>query len=139
MGNQQSVIQKCNFEDIQNIINKKDCILINTLNSQEQDCLIQGTILSSVEERVINDLLQKSNDVQIFIYGRNNNDSSIYDKYNQLIELGIKNIFVYCGGLFEWLCLQDIYGDDEFPTTCKQIDILRYKPVSHYNKLYLTN
>jgi hypothetical protein len=32
------------------------------------------------------------------------------------------------GGLFEWLMLQDIYGSDEFPTTKKELDILKYKP-----------
>jgi len=30
--------------------------------------------------------------------------------------------------LFEWLLLQDIYGYDEFPTTIKVLDILKYKP-----------
>ena len=139
MGSQQSILQKCNFEDIQSIINKQNSILINTLGNNEQLCLIKGTIQSHIEEKVINDILQNGNDTQIFIYGKNNNDSSIYDKYNQLNELGIKNIFIYCGGLFEWLCLQDIYGDDEFPTTSKELDILKYKPTSHYNKLYLTN
>ena len=38
MGGQQSIIQKCNFEDIQNIINKKNSILINTLSNNHQDC-----------------------------------------------------------------------------------------------------
>ena len=42
-------------------------------------------------------------------------------------ELGFKNIYVYIGGIFEWLLLQDIYGDEQFPTTIKIIDILKYK------------
>ena len=29
--------------------------------------------------------------------------------------------------MFEWLCLQDIYGSDSFPTTQKELDILKYK------------
>jgi len=40
--------------------------------------------------------------------------------------LGFLNIYVYLGGIFEWLLLQDIYGDEEFPTTSKIIDILKY-------------
>jgi hypothetical protein len=37
-------------------------------------------------------------------------------------------VFVYPGGLFEWLMLQDIYGQNDFPTTKKELDILRFKP-----------
>jgi hypothetical protein len=48
-------------------------------------------------------------------------------KYNQLKSLGFYNVFIYTGGLFEWLMLQDIYGDNEFPTSKKEIDILKYK------------
>ena len=114
MGGQQSIIQKCNFEDIQNIIGKKQCVLINTLSTKQQDCLIKGTIDSSIEEKVINDILQNPDDIQIFIYGKNNNDNTIYEKYKQLSELGIKNMYVYCGGLFEWLCLQDITEKTNF-------------------------
>ena len=30
--------------------------------------------------------------------------------------------------MFEWLLLQDIYGTKEFPTTKKELEILKYKP-----------
>ena len=139
MGSQQSIIQKCNFEDIQTVIKENNSILINTLKTNEQNCLIKGTIKPDVEEKIINDLLSNSGETNIFIYGKNYNDNSIYEKYRQLSELGIKNIFVYCGGLFEWLCLQDIYGDDVFPTTIKELDFLKFKPVSAFKQLYLTN
>jgi hypothetical protein len=46
-------------------------------------------------------------------------------------------LYVYIGGLFEWLLLQDIYGDEEFPTTAKIIDILKYKGTSHIS--YISN
>ena len=42
--------------------------------------------------------------------------------------LGFQNVYLYMGGMFEWLLLQDIYGIDEFPTTNKFLDILYYKP-----------
>ena len=42
--------------------------------------------------------------------------------------IGFKNVFIYNGGLFEWLLLQDIYGEDNFPTTKHILDILKYKP-----------
>ena len=30
--------------------------------------------------------------------------------------------------MFEWLLLQDIYGEKDFPTTKPEMDILKYKP-----------
>ena len=33
-------------------------------------------------------------------------------KYEQLIKLGFRNVYIYPGGMFEWLCLQDIYSND---------------------------
>ena len=43
------------------------------------------------------------------------------------------------GGIFEWLLLQDIYGDDQFKTTSRELDILKYKPISTFKTLYLTD
>ena len=129
MGN--IIPKKINFEDIQLICKKQRhfFIIINTLESNEQKCLIQGTILADKEENTINELIQnKSFHITIVIYGRNCQDEEkIIKKYKQLQKLGFKNIYIYCGGLFEWLLLQDIYGVDEFPTTFKENDILKYK------------
>lgn len=62
------------------------------------------------------------------VYGKNCNDEKIYEKEEQLRKLGFSNTFIYTGGLFEWLMLQDIYGNSEFPTTSYDLDILKYKP-----------
>lgn len=129
MGNTQS-IQKINYEDIQHIIkNPESYLLINTLNENEQSCLIPNTICIQQEESLINKLIHMGNkEIKIIIYGRNSNDEYIYKKYNQLNSLGFYNIYLYTGGLFEWLMLQDIYGDQDFPTTNKELNILKYKP-----------
>jgi hypothetical protein len=130
MGNSQSTSIKINYEDIQYILkNPEGHILINTLSNSEQNCLIPNTIAPVQEETMINSFLQKRiKEIRIVIYGRNSNDDKIYEKYNQLIKLGFHNIFLYTGGMFEWLMLQDIYGFNEFPTTSKQLDFLKYKP-----------
>lgn len=139
MGNQPS-IQRLNFEDIQDTIkNKNKYIIINTLSISEQMCLIPNTIDINNEESVINNLVSQNNSREIIIYGKNSNDMTIYDKYEQLAKLGFRNIYVYPGGIFEWLCLQDIYSDELFPTTKKELDILKYKPNSKLNKFYITN
>ena len=129
MGNSQSSSIKINFEDIQYIIKKPEGhILINTLSSSEQNCLITNTININNEENIINNLIIKGfKNIKIIIYGKNSNDEKIYNKYNQLTSLGFYNVYIYSGGLFEWLMLQDIYGEKEFPTTKKELDILKYK------------
>ena len=129
MGNSQS-IQKINYEDVQYVIKNSEAhILINTLNENEQDCLLPNTIGIHKEVELINNLLKNGNKkVKIIIYGRNSNDEKIYSKYNQLSSLGFYNVYIYTGGLFEWLMLQDIYSEKEFPTTKKELDILKYKP-----------
>jgi rhodanese-related sulfurtransferase len=128
MGNSQS-IRKINYQDIQFILkNSNNFLLINTLQKEEQNCLIINTINIDKEETIINNLIQSMNkNINIIIYGRNCNDEKIYLKHKQLLSLGFYNVYVYVGGLFEWLLLQDIYGDTEFPTTEKELDILKYK------------
>ena len=129
MGNSQST-QKINYEDVQySMHNSQSHLLINTLHENEQECLIVNTTNINQEEALINKLLQIGNkNIKIIVYGRNCNDDKIYVKYNQLKSLGFYNVYIYTGGLFEWLMLQDIYGDNEFPTTKKELDFLKYKP-----------
>ena len=99
--------------------------MINTLAVTEQECLIPGTVSVKDEEAFINRHLNKN--ISIIIYGKNANDDSIFKKYEQLLKLGFSSVFVYTGGIFEWLLLQDIYGKDEFPTTSEELDILKYR------------
>jgi len=129
MGNSNSS-QKINFEDVQYVVkNTEMYALINTLTENEQDCLIPNTININKEIELINNFIKTGNkQVKIIIYGRNCNDEKIYSKYKQLNSLGFYNVYIYPGGLFEWLMLQDIYGVDDFPTTKKELDILRFKP-----------
>jgi hypothetical protein len=129
MGNSQS-IKKINFEDVQYIIkNPERYIIINTLPVSDQDCLLPNTMNINKEEELMNQLLQNGKkEIQIVIYGKNCNDNKLYTKYQQLTSLGFYNILVYTGGLFEWLMLQDIYGANDFPTTKKELDLLRFKP-----------
>lgn len=129
MGNSISM-NKINFEDIQYSLHQREKFLvINTLSENEQDCLLPNTISPEKEIAIINSLIKNGNkNIKIIIYGKNCNDEKIYQKYNQLQMLGFNNVYIYVGGLFEWLMLQDIYGDKEFPTSKKELDILKFKP-----------
>jgi hypothetical protein len=134
--------QKISFEDLQFAIKfPTDFLIINTLSTTEQDCLIKYTLPFDMEEKTINDLLYQYdiNSRKIIIYGKNSTDKSVEIKYDQLLGLGFKSIFIYSGGLFEWMLLQDIYGADEFPTSRKVLDILKYKPSRTFGSRYLTN
>ena len=126
-----SNINYISYEDLQNVLkfNSTKYIIINTLDQFEQDCLILNTVISHNEENIINNSINSYDyDKHIIIYGKNSNDIRVEDKVSQINGLGFKNVYVYKGGLFEWLLLQDIYGFDEFPTTSKILDILKYKP-----------
>ena len=129
MGNTNS-INKMNFEAIQKIVNNNAhevYLLINTLKNDNQECLIKNTLSPMQEVNILNKYLKENKNIKIVIYGENCSDNNVIIKYNQLYKLGFKNLYVYIGGLFEWLLLQDIYGEDEFPTTSTIIDILKYK------------
>ena len=150
---------KINYEDVQNASkhpfknynennhnkngnsngNDKKYAIINTLDKNYQTCLIQNTIPIHEEEDVINSILKDkySNLVTIIIYGLNSNDESVYSKYEQLVKLGIKNVFIYTGGMSEWLLLQDVYGRELFPTSSRELDILKYKPRKILDILYI--
>lgn len=128
----QKTYNKISFEDIQYIIkstHKNEFIIINTLPITEQDCLIKNTISYDTEEKIINELMTKYEfkKYKFIIYGKHSNDDSVEKKGKQLLNLGFSNVYVYTGGLFEWMLLQDIYGFDEFPTSKKVLDILKYK------------
>lgn len=148
-------ISKVNYEDIQficrtaNPVNEHKYssfyatthpwLLINTLPPGMQGCLIPGTLPIEEEEVAMNAMLSepKGKEREIIVYGKNANDDTVHKKYQQLINLGFRNVRVYPGGLFEWLLLQDIYGAISFPTTSRELDILKYKPPSARQKLIL--
>ena len=129
MGNINSInsIKKYNFEDMRSAILNKDNLIINTLAEDNQECLIQGTIDIKRETSILNDSLSKTKGKLIVIYGMNNNDEKIFIQYKKLTDLGFTNVYVYIGGLFEWLLLQEIYGQEHFPTTTHELDHLKYK------------
>jgi len=138
MGTHLSSMNKVSFEDVQWFIKGKSdkYLLINTLDIKDQCCLIKETIDIDREVTIINDHLNNKK-IRIIIYGRNANDESIAKKYQQFLTLGFTQIYIYPGGLFEWLCLQDIYGYDKFPTRGKLLDILKFKPISQISGKYL--
>lgn len=139
MGNSQSM-QKINFEDMQTVIkNPEIYLLINTLQAKDQTCLLVNTINFDQEESIINKHMREGKSIKIIIYGQNCNDETIQKKYQQLLSLGFYNVFVYMGGLFEWLMLQDIYGKELFPTTKKELDLLKFKSKPILNMCLLEN
>jgi len=126
---------KTNFEHVQFAITHPiEYCLVNTLPIYEQNCLIRNTVHAGQEETLINEMMQNVRipDKKIIIYGKHSNDDTVDAKYQQFIGMGLTDVYVYTGGLFEWLLLQDIYGVAEFPTTETVLDILKYKPMKLY-------
>ena len=118
---------KIGFEDVKHA-QKNGYLLINTLPVTSQDCLIKGTTKAADEEDIINDMInhEEFNKV-IVLYGANATDATAESKLQELQDVGFLGVYLYSGGLFEWLLLQDIYGEEEFPTTIKAVDLLAFK------------
>ena len=117
------------FDELKEITSQPNSILISTLPETMQECLISGTIPCGKEEYTINRIVEekRKREWSIIIYGRNCLDVTPIKKQKQLLEMGFARIHVYVGGLFEWLLLQEVYGDDNFSTTQKNpTNILRY-------------
>lgn len=135
MGNQVSLVPKVSYEDLQMVIYRNmnvqhSTLIINTLPPSLQHCLIKTTIDIRFEERIVNAFIDKKPDIMIIVYGKNSNDITILHKYEQLLKLGLTNVHIYTGGIFEWMLLHEIYGKDLFKITKYEIDILRYRPKS---------
>tara|TARA_Y100000816_G_C25987057_1_gene515555 strand:+ start:466 stop:918 length:453 start_codon:yes stop_codon:yes gene_type:complete len=130
---------KVNFDDIRFLIKshktqQNSFLLISTLPDNEQNCLISTTVPCNEEVSIVNQCIEKAQNIKIVIYGKNTNDETVNKKYSQLIGLGFTSVYIYQGGLFEWLMLQDIYGDDEFTTTSKILDILAFRPLGIFTE-----
>lgn len=128
---------KIGFDDVLFAIrNPERFVIINTLSSNEQDCLIQNTLTALDEENTINEMLTQYEQVvrKIVLYGKNATDNTVDKKRAQLNGLGFGDVYIYSGGLFEWTLLQDIYGEREFPTTKKVMDMLKYKPQNAFHR-----
>lgn len=140
MGNApSSKIKRVNYEYIQGITSSvqngsRRTIIINTMPDDMQHCLIPGTLKAGADVAAINGIIARGEikNTDVVIYGKNTNDVKLYEQYGRLTALGFGQgqIFVYLGGMFEWLLLQDVYGAGEFPTTGVELDILKYRPVS---------
>ena len=139
MGNVQSM-RKINFEDMQTATkNPEVYLIINTLSATEQQCLIKSTVGLDQEEVIINKYIKENKSIKIIVYGKNSHDDLVHKKYQQLTTLGFQNVYAYTGGIFEWLLLQDIYGPEIFPTSKKELDLLKFKPAPLLNISLLTN
>lgn len=130
MGNSISIQNIVNFEEVQKFVSDtKSRVIINVMETSDQDILILNTISAEAEADVINSLIDEGEfDRKILVYGKNNADiEKIFNKQKKLMNYGFTEVYVYLGGLFEWVLLQDIYGKDLFKTSRSVSDILRYK------------
>lgn len=110
---------KINFVRMQQCVNEPDTIIIHTMSTEYEKCLIKGTLTAQEEVNALNDALHSYQDTTpIVVYGKNACDASIVVKYNQLVQLGFSNVMVYPGGMLEWILLRNYYDNSElFPTS----------------------
>ena len=126
----QSYATKLTFEDVQEVLKRaRGCTILSTLPPGEQRFLLPGTVVPGAEEARMNHLLAGSGKTteQIVVYGKNACDDLPYRRYKQLAGLGFKHVGIYAGGLLEWALLQDVYGNDLFPSKGECEDILAFR------------
>tara|TARA_Y100000748_G_scaffold303727_1_gene309857 strand:+ start:2960 stop:3376 length:417 start_codon:yes stop_codon:yes gene_type:complete len=131
MGNIQS-FSKVSYGSVQDIVMKNtNALLVCTLDKKNEQYAIEKTIAIENEENVINNMMKKrQHDLIIVIYGENMYDDTVIKKYTQLKKIGFKNCYIYFGGLFEWFLLQDVYGQEVFPTMSTPMNgCLSFKPI----------
>ena len=115
-----------NFNELQTRM-KGSIILINTMSTNRQYCLIKNTLKANIETEQINKLLKTNKSQEIVVYGIHHTDISVINKYNQLKKIGFKNVYIYFGGMYEWLLLQEVFGNNNFQTDGIIKDIVEYK------------
>lgn len=103
-------VSACDIKYIQQH-SPNEYLIISTIQGNPTTIpFIKGTVNPYVEEHKINNILSnKNNETKIIIYGRNSQDMSVIQKYRQLLQLGLTNVYIYIGGLFEWLLLNKQY------------------------------
>jgi len=143
--------QRLSFEDVQHILSTtpnessatptttttKPWIIINTLPLHRQQTLLAGTLAAEREEQMFHDIesTRRQQGFRILVYGENSLDYSVETKARQLLQLGFSEVYIYPGGIFEWILLQDIYGPGFFPTRGAPVqDLLSFKPASILQK-----
>lgn len=113
-----------------------DYILITTIKNTYNIPLIKGTLTPEKEEYAINKLIEKKNNSikGIIIYGMNNQDISVIEKYKQLLKFNITSIYIYIGGLFEWTLL-----NKQHPNVFKLENEKENESFNYFNLLYKPN
>ena len=112
MGNTLSSANSVSYKDVKKYtdMNSNNYVLVSTLADDRQHCLIPGTLPSHDEVARITAIIKekRQRDMIVHIYGENYADNKIMIQYKKLVSIGFKNVYIYPGGMFEWLCLQEI-------------------------------
>jgi hypothetical protein len=91
-----------------------DMTLLTTMECSE--CFIANTATIADEEQKMNALIKQGEfDELIVVYGKNYSDENVFRKYEQLVNFGFSNVRVYRGGMYEWLLLHCIHGNNMYP------------------------
>ncbi len=113
-----------NFDDMKQAI-YRGYTICHIMEEADEGTIIKNTLSVKDEIKKINDFLQNDQlDGMIVLYGRNYTDiDKLAQRQKQLNSLGFMRVFIYVGGLYEWVLLQNVYGDKLFPTN-RIFDIL---------------
>jgi len=135
-------VSNIGFDDILVALKDKTrYIFISTMPVDMQNALIPNTIPCSDEATTINRIMDEFNTAKytLIVYGKNACDTDPSKKYEQLWNLGFSDIHIFPGGMFEYILLNDMYGEKLFPISGSNgtgspvvtVDIMTYRPIKN--------
>jgi len=94
-------------------------LILSTMITQRGSPFILGTLSKQLEEVTLSAMLRtKRFNIPILVYGHNSFDKTVETMCNILLNRGFTHVFVYIGGMFEWLLLNKLYGNNACPIKC---------------------
>ena len=125
---------KVSYETVLALSGSIDVVVISTLPETLQECLIPGTTPCVREEKHVNGILEQKRQglYTVIVYGANHLDATVERKCAQMRKMGFRSVHAYTGGMFEWLLLHEVYGEENFGVEQSSRsgvpDILAFRP-----------
>jgi hypothetical protein len=97
-------IKEIGVTDFKKLLGTGKVLLFNGLKKQYHSCVIPGTIPYPAMRKVIKNMEEE--DIAI-VYCANYSCNASH----------LETVYIYSGGIFEWLLLQKKYGKKKYPTS----------------------
>jgi rhodanese-related sulfurtransferase len=106
-------IKQIGVTDFKKLLGTGRVLLFNALKKDYHSCVIPGTIPYTVMKKVIKNM--KEEDI-VVVYCANYS-CNLSHKFAEKKLGHLETVYIYSGGVFEWLLLQKKYGKKKYPSS----------------------